>query len=240
MLSPDGSRVVYVANDRLFTRRLDEPNARELAQTEGATAPFFSPDGEWVGFFADHKLKKVLLPAGAVETICGVGLDPRGGSWGDDNNIVLARDNTGVLSRIPATGGGEPAPITRLEGSSYTTHRWPQVLPGSRRVLFTEHASPLSGFDEAGIAVVDLQERRQKLLIAGGTYGRYLPSGHLLYIKGGALFAVPFDLGRLEVRCKPVRILDGVTYSNANGASAGRERPGWTRQAQRGRFSVMR
>ncbi len=219
VLSPDGSRVVYVANDRLFTRRLEELNATELAQTEGATAPFFSPDGEWVGFFAGHKLKKVLLSAGTVEIICGVGLDPRGGSWGDDGNIVLARDNTGVLSRIPAAGGGEPAPITRLEGPSYRTHRWPQVLPGSRKVLFTEHASPLSGFDEAGIAVVDLQERRQKLLIAGGTYGRYLPSGHLLYVKGGALFAVPFDLGRLEVRGKPVRILDGVAYSNANGTA---------------------
>jgi WD40-like Beta Propeller Repeat len=108
--------------------------------------------------------------------------------------------------------------VTELEGE-FRTHRWPQVLPGSRAILFTTHASPLSGFGEAGIAVLNLKEHRQKTLIRGGTYGRYVPSGHLLYVKGGALFAVPFDRDRLEVRGQPVRIFDGVAYSNANGSA---------------------
>jgi serine/threonine-protein kinase len=219
VLSPDGTRLVYVAEGRLWTRLLEERMAKELPQTEGASAPFFSPDGQWVGFFAEFKLKKVLLSAGTVEIVCDVGLDPRGGAWGDDGNIVLARDNTGPLSRIAAAGGGRPAPVTELEGEFYRTHRWPQVLPGSKAILFTAHASPLSGFDEAEIAVLNLKEHRQKTLIRGGTYGRYVPSGHLLYVKGGALFAVPFDRDRLEVRGQPVRIFEGVAYSNANGSA---------------------
>lgn len=86
---------MYVANNHLFTRRLDEANGRELPHSQGASAPFFSPDAQWVGFFAESKLKKLLLSAGTVETICGVGLDARGGSWGDDGDIVVALDNIG-------------------------------------------------------------------------------------------------------------------------------------------------
>jgi serine/threonine protein kinase/Tol biopolymer transport system component len=217
ILSPDGTRLVYLAEGRLFTRLLQEQTAKELPQTEGASAPFFSPDGQSVAFFAQSKLKKVSLSARTVEILCDTGLDPRGGSWGDDGTIVVALDNTGPLSRIMA-GRGHPSPITDLTGED-KTHRWPQVLPGGRGILFTAHTSPLAGFDEARITVLDLKKHETKALISGGTYGRYLSTGHLLYVKGGSLFAVPFDAGRLEVRGSPTRIFDHVAYNNPDGSA---------------------
>ena len=210
ILSPDGTRVVYVSQGRLFTRRLDQPNVTELTETQGAFAPFFSPDGQWVAFFAPGKLKKISVEGGAAIALCDSPTG-RGGSWGDDGSIIAAPDTNGGLSRIPSAGGS-PTPVTELQ-SGESTHRWPQVLPGGKAVLFTAGSTGGTGYDSANIDVMSLADHRTKTLLRGGTFGRYLPSGHLIYVNRGTLFAVPFDMNRLEVRGTPSPVLNQVAYT---------------------------
>jgi serine/threonine-protein kinase len=214
--SPDGTRLVYVSQRRLFTRRLDQTKAAELPGTEGAFAPFFSPDGQWIAFFTQGKLKKISVEGGAAITLCDAP-NARGGSWGEDGNLIAQLTGTSALSRIPSTGGA-PTPLTEL-AQGERTHRWPQILPGGKAVLFTAHTRIVGGFDEASIEVMSLGDRRQKTLQRGGTFGRYLPSGHLVYINRGTLFAVPFDLDTLAVRGTPSAVLEQVAYSVATGSA---------------------
>ena len=218
ILSPDGGRLVYMSRGRIYTRRLDQTGDNEMAGTEGASAPFFSPDGRWVAFFAEGKLKKISVDGGAAITL-GDSLGPAGGSWGDDGNIVAASSN-GSLARI-SSSGGTPAPVTKLAPGE-VTHRWPQVLPGSQAALFTSNSSFGDGFDAANIEVVSLKDGQRKTLQRGGTYGRYVPAekgpGHLIFANQGTLFAVPFDLDRLEVRGVPVPVVQGVSTGTGGAA----------------------
>jgi serine/threonine-protein kinase len=211
VLSPDGTRLVYVSQSKLLTRRLDQDNTIELPGTERAEGPFFSPDSKWVAFIADGKLKKISLRGGPAVQLCD---DPLigGGSWGEDGNIVTTLDFT--LSRI-SSAGGTPMQLTELAPGEIV-HRWPQVLPGAKAVLFTAYPS-MTGVDGATIEVLSLKDRHRKTLVRGGTWGRYLPSGHLIYIDRGTLFAVPFDQDRLQVHGTPTRVLERVAYSTAWG-----------------------
>jgi serine/threonine-protein kinase len=216
ILSPDGSRLVYVSRNRLFTRRLDQPQATELPETEGAYQPFFSPDGRWVAFFARGKLKKISLAGGAPIVLCNAS-NGMGGSWGEDGMIVAAISIVGGLFRI-LPDGAKPAPVTELDRErGDASHRWPQILPGGKAVLFTAHTRNSGGFDDASIEVISLRDRRKKVLMRGGTYARYLPSGHLVYVNRGTLFAVPFDVSSLEIRGVPTPVLNQVAYSSNNG-----------------------
>jgi serine/threonine-protein kinase len=156
-------------------------------------------------------------------------LGRRGGSWAEDGTIIAAihksaggflPGNGNGLYRISADGGA-PALIEIDHERGDFTHRWPQILPGGKAVLFTAHTR-LAGvvdtsFDDASIEVMSLGDRRQKILMRGGTYGRYVPSGHLLYVNRGALYAVPFDLRALEVRGVPTLVLNQVAYSSYTG-----------------------
>jgi serine/threonine protein kinase/Tol biopolymer transport system component len=218
IISPDGTRLVYVSQGRLFTRRLDQTNATELQGTQGAFSPFFSPDGQWVAFFAQAKLKKVSVDGGEAIALCDANASATGGSWGEDGNVIAALNNNAGLSQIPSAGGA-PTAATELDREhGEVTHRWPQILPGGKAVLFT--ASPtLNSFNGANIEVMSLADHRRKTLVRGGTFGRYLPSGHLVYVNGGTLFAVPFDLDRLEVRGTPVPVPDQVGYNTLNGSA---------------------
>jgi serine/threonine-protein kinase len=207
ILSPDGTRLVYVSHAKLFTRQLDQASAAELPGTERADGPFFSPDGQWAAFFADGTLKKVAMGGGAVVPLCddpGVG----GGSWGEDGIIIATVNFT--LSRIPSAGG-VPTKLTELAPGE-SVHRWPQILPGGKAVLFTAYPS-MTGVEGATIEVLSLRDRRRGTLVRGGTWGRYLASGHLTYIDKGTLFAVPFDPDRLEVHGAPTPVLKRIAYS---------------------------
>jgi serine/threonine protein kinase/Tol biopolymer transport system component len=214
-ISPDGSRIVYVSQGRLFIRRLDQPNATELAGTQGAYEPFFSPDGQWVAFFTTGKLQKISVEGGSAITLCDA-TNGTGGSWGEDGNIIAALSFTGGLSRIPSAGG-PPTPVTDLQSGEFA-HRWPQILPEGKAVLFTAGAAAVS-FDGANIVVMSLADHRRKTLVRGGTFGRYLPSGHLVYVNRGTLFAVPFNVERLEVHGTPAPVLDQVGYNAAQGSA---------------------
>jgi serine/threonine-protein kinase len=218
ILSPDGSRLVYVSHNRLFTRGLDQQPATELSGTDGANAPFFSPDGQWVAFFAGSKLKKVSVAGGAANILCNAPLGV-GGSWGEDGTIIAALNIVGGLFRISADGRA-PAPLTKLDRErGEVTHRWPQILPRDKAVLFTAHTRNVGSFDDATIEVISLADRRKKTLLRGGAYGRYVPSGHLIYVNRGTLFAVPFDLAELEVHGSPTPVLYQVAYSINTGTT---------------------
>jgi serine/threonine protein kinase/Tol biopolymer transport system component len=216
IVSPDGTRLVYVSQRRLFNRRLDQPNATELVGTEGAFAPFFSPDGHWVAFFAQGKLKKISVDGSAAITLSDAPYAV-GGSWGEDGSIIAALALAGGLSKV-ASAGGAPKEITELRPGE-STHRWPQVLPGAKAVLFTANDLEGGGFDSASVEVISLADHRRKTLVRGGTFGRYLPSGHLVYVNRGTLFAVPFDLERLELRGAPVPVLEEVGSTAVDGSA---------------------
>ena len=213
LLSPDGSLLAFVAQSegsqrQLYVRRLDQLQATLLSGTEGAQQPFFSPDGQWIGFFSDGKLKKIAVTGGAAVTLCDAPLS-RGGDWGDDGSIVFAVRSRGGLSRV-SSAGGSPQQLTALdEEAGEVTHRWPQLLPGSQAVLFTASSTGVR-YEEANLVVQTIPAGQRKIVHGGGYHGRYLPSGHLLYIHEGTLFAVPFDLQKLELKGQVVPILQGV------------------------------
>ena len=211
VVSPDGRRLVYPARgpngqQRLATRLLDHLEATPLPGTENARDPFFSPDGQWIGFFAANQLKKISIQGGAPVTLCPAA-SPQGASWGEDGNIVAALNSFSGLSRVPAAGG-TPQRLTKLAVGA-VTHRWPQVLPGGQAVLFTASHSPIAQ-ENANIEVMSLKTGRIKTLQRGGYFGRYLPSGHLVYVHQGVLFGVALDPVRLEVRGTPIPLLEDV------------------------------
>lgn len=215
-LSPDGRTLVFVAlladgSTRLYARSLDALEARELPGTIGARGPFFSPDGRWVAFWAQGRIEKTLIEGGSSPVTIAPATDLLGGSWNRRGDIVASLSREPVLWRIPEQGGA-PEPLVDVTGKGGHP-RWPQWLPGNRAVLFTS----IRGDSEASIDVVSLLDGSVKTLVRGGTYGRYLASGHLVYVDRGSLFAVPFDLGRLEIRGTPTPVLDSVAYSRGFG-----------------------
>jgi Tol biopolymer transport system component/predicted Ser/Thr protein kinase len=224
VISPDGSRLVFPAKSPdgkpvLATRLLSEAKPSLLAGTDSARDPFFSPDGKWIGFFAGLQMKKISVQGGAPVVLCDLTLaTARGADWGDAGNIVAALSSNGVLSRISAEGG-VPQQVTKLQGNA-GLHRWPQFLPGSEAVLFT--AAGQSFFGNTSIAAAFLKTGETKILVRDGYFGRYLPTsdttGHLVYVHQGALFAVPFDPARLELRGTAVPILDDVAADPGSGA----------------------
>jgi Tol biopolymer transport system component len=223
ILSPDGTRLALIAagSDRkshIYIRPLDQLQATLLSGTENARDPFFSPDGQWIGFFADGKLKKIPIQGEAAVTLCDA-LSDRGGSWGEDGTIVFNPSNLVALSKVSSTGG-TCEPLTALDKQAgETTHRWPQILPGGKAVLFTSSTIPGS-YENADIAVYSMASGKKKIVQHGGYYARCLPSGHLIYMHDGTLFAVTFDLKRLEVTGQPAPILEGVAAApNVNGGA---------------------
>ena len=221
-ISPDGTRIAYPVRgadgiQRLATRLLDQPNATPLAGTEGSADPFFSPDGQWIAFDANNKLKKIAVQGGAPVTLCDAPAD-RGGSWGSDGSIILAPLSAGGLVRV-SSSGGTPQPLTKV-GDGIATHRWPQVLPGGRAVLFTHNGST-SRFEDGSVAVLSLESGQVKTLQVGGYFGRYLPGagggGYLLYVHQNTLFAAPFDLNKLELRGTPSPVVEDVAGDPATG-----------------------
>jgi Tol biopolymer transport system component len=220
VLSPDGRSLVFIARGpsggrwQLFLRRLDELKAAPIAGTDGAYAPFFSPDGGSVGFFASGRMMKVALNGGAVVAISPVD-EARGGAWSEDGTIVFAPRPEGPLYRV-SSSGGTPEQATTLESASgEITHRWPQFLPGGKAFIFTAHGKDAA---REGDLVVQRAEGR-KTVHRGALFGRYAPSGHLLYVNAARLFAVPFDLDRLEVTGRAAPVADDVASALLNGTA---------------------
>jgi len=219
ILSPDGTRLVYVASvaggdPSLFIRRFDQPRGTELPGTENPQSPFFSPDGQWVGFTANGKLGKISVEGGAVVPLQNDAPNSNGASWGEDGNIVQALLLRGLF-RIPAAGGN-PAPVLEVANGEIALAA-PQILPGGKAVLFAAYSSVLIP-DTDTVDVLTLADHRRKSVVRGGVAARYLPAssgaGYLLYVNKATMFAVPFDLDKLETRGTALPVLDDVGYNS--------------------------
>ncbi len=207
-ISPDGRRIVFPTKNGLETRTLDQTAATLLTGTSDAEDPFFSPDGQWIGFSAGNKLKKISVLGGAPVTLCDAPTF-RGASWSVDGYIVAALDITGGLYRVPE-GGGTPQVLTKITPSE-GTHRWPHVLPDGNWAVFN---AGFFGFENGKVEAVSLKKGDVKTLIQGGYFARYIPTdpsrGHLLYLSQGVLMGVPFDPVRMELRGQALPLLQDV------------------------------
>lgn len=227
-ISPDGSQIVYVIpfQRHLHVQPVDRlEGMTNVGGVSGTSTPFFSPDGAWLGFAAmnDRSWKKVSILGGPPVTLWEVPASlqgamgqARGATWGPDDTIIFAHAAVGTgLFRGPATGG-DPEVLTTPDASKgEQNHWWPEFLPGRRAVLFTVVKG--SGDQNREIALLDLDTREYTVLIPGGSQARYASTGHIVYGAGGALRAVPFDLGRLKVTGAPVSVVENVTTTEPSG-----------------------
>jgi Tol biopolymer transport system component len=221
-LSADGTVLAFVAQKRggspqLYVRRLNQLQAVLLPGTEDAISPFFSPDGRWIGFFAHNKLQKIAVTGGAAITLADAP-STRGGSWSEDDSIVFSPNQIAGtrLLRVSAVGG-QATPLTALARGE-VIHAWPQVLPGGKALLYT--SSGVAGaYNDANIVVQALPDGLPKVVQRGGFHGRYVASGHLLYVHEGNVFAIRFDVNRLETVGEPVLALEGVNSNVLTGGA---------------------
>ena len=230
-LSPDGTQVAFVSGSkpesakmpktRIYLHHLDQWQPRAIPGTEDVTQPFFSPDGNWLGFVTRREeLKKVNLSGAQPIQVCQCQAS-FGASWGSDDRIIFA-GQAGGLFRVPASGG-TPVRITELnEAAGEVSHRLPHILPNGKAVLFTALRYKTSGLDwnKAQIFVQSLETGERELLLKGGADARYVPTGHLVFAREARLLAVPFDLGRLEVTGPEFPVLEGVNRSIYTGNSS--------------------
>jgi serine/threonine-protein kinase len=211
-LSPDGMHFAYVGvgveGTQLFLRAMDQLDARPILGTEGARSPFFSPDGQWVGFFTERRLRKVSLAGGPPLTIAEASGTARGASWGSNDIIVFNPIEGSGLTRVSAAGGVPELVTTPNVMDGEVDHRFPEILPGGNAVVFTIWTGSI---EDAHIGVLSLKTGEVKRLLLEGTSPRYAPTGHLLYGRAdGLLLAVPFDLVRLEVIGPVAAILEDI------------------------------
>jgi len=218
-LSPDGSVLAYVAiqggSQQIYLRAMDSLEARPIPGTEGGANPFFSPDGQWLGFFPGQRLKKVPVSGGATQTIVDA-VQLHGASWSSKEIIAFKGLGISAFQQVPA-GGEAPQSLTRVE-KGVAIQRWPDFLPGGEAVLFVV---PPSGFDwtNTQISVQSIETGERRDLFRGGTQPRYAASEHLIYAQQGTLMAVPFDPRRLTTIGAPTPMVEGVLQSALSGAS---------------------
>jgi len=218
-LSGNGTHLAYVARQgvtqQLYLRAMDNLDVKPVPATEGAVNPFFSPDGEWLGFFADGMLKKISVRGGSAVTL-GNALQPSGASWGNQGIIAFVPTFNGGLQELP-DAGGTLQPLTRFQKGELT-ERWPELLPDGKAVLFATGTTAFN-FSDAQIAAQLLGKGERRIAIQGGTQPRYASSGHLVFAQGGNLMAVPFDPQKLATTGAAVPVLEGVSQSQSNGAT---------------------
>jgi eukaryotic-like serine/threonine-protein kinase len=229
-LSPNGNLLAYVARtggtQQIYLRAMDSLEARPIPGTEGGLSPFFSPDGQWLGFFAGNKLKKVSVSGGAAQTLADAP-EPRGAAWGSRGVIAFAPAYGSALQQV-SDAGGTPQPLTHFEKGE-TSHSWPEFLPGGKAVLFAAGALGNSSFD---ISVQSVMTGERQNLVQGATLPRYAPSGHLVYAQGGGLMAVPFDPKQLMVKGAAVPVLEGILQYSISATGSLVYVPGGVQSAQ--------
>jgi serine/threonine-protein kinase len=222
-LSPDGTLLVWAARTgvnapdfALYQRRMDTGEVTRIPGGERGEQPFFSPNGRWIGFVSSAagklKLRKVRVEGGLPVDVADLPWDPIGATWGPNDRIYLGFGGfgTGGLLWAPADGG-PPRECTTADPSHEVGHRLPSVLPGGRDLLVTV---PAGAFGlKTRIEVASLATGKRKVVVEDGADGRYLPSGHLVFVRQGVLMAAPFDLARRELAAPPVSVIGGVSQA---------------------------
>ncbi|HYM23491.1 MAG TPA: hypothetical protein VEU08_09790, partial [Vicinamibacterales bacterium] len=225
-LSPDGTRLAYVAQSDtgtrlLYVREMDRLESRPLHETEEQTGvtsagyPFFSPDGNWIGYVADSAVRKVPVGGGPVATVCTFEGAWRGATWLPDDTIVfgLELQKRNGLFRVPAHGG-TPEPVVEVEQNELA-YRWPDALPGGKAVIFSSQRG--GDANAASIELVRLDTKERRVLVEGGSYPRYVAGGHIVFARAGVLMAAPFDLAALATTGAPAPVVPRVTMATTTG-----------------------
>ncbi len=200
-LSPDSSYIVFVANNQLYLRPVNQMESTPIPGTEDGENPFFSPDGQWIGFWAGGALKRVPLRGGPSQKLCGTS-NPDGVTWGPDDTVFFS--DTQNIYRVPATGGEPQVVIAADPGAGEISPQDPEILPDGDTILF------VSGGYNYRIVAQSLSTNERRVLVEGGSQPRYLPTGHLVYLRESALLAVPFDLASLEIKGNAVPLVRDV------------------------------
>jgi len=219
-LSPDGRHLVYVGYEkgvrRLFLRDMDRLEVSPIPGTDGAEGPFFSPDGQWVAFHSDGRLRRISVHGGPQQSILET-VDYRGADWGPDGTMVVSVGQQMPLVVVPAAGG-VARPLTTLDKEKGEWgHRFPHFLPGGTTALF---AAQETGFnpEDAAIYAVNLATGTRTFIMRGSSDTRYIPSGHLVFVQAGTLMAVPFDVDSLKVTGAARAVAQGVVVQKNTGA----------------------
>jgi serine/threonine-protein kinase len=222
-ISPNGTQIVYILVENgighLYIRSINSFESVRLNGTENARSPFFSPDGRWIGFQADGKLKKIPAVGGSVDIICDTpGF--RGASWGINDSIIYSPGfGTGLWS--VSSAGGKPRVLSRIDSTrNERTHRWPHVLPDGKWVLYTigDQATPNS-YVEAEIAIQSIKTGEKLILNIRGEMARYVDPGYLLIARNGSILATPFSLKEKKLIETPVTVIEGVEGDLSSGIS---------------------
>ena len=213
----DGRTLVFVGHragvQQLYVRPLDTADARPLAGTEGAQVPAVSPDGQWVAFWAGGAIRKVRFDGGPVMDLAsGVASPPWGLVWDAQRGVFFARED-GRIWVVPAEG--KPAPVTTV-GEAERAHTLPSLLPGGQVLLYTVRKREWSWGDEEVVAQT-LDSGARTRLLTDAVDARYVPTGHLVFLRRGVLYAVPFDPARLLLRGPEVPVLGGIAHAVTSG-----------------------
>ena len=220
-LSPDGKYLAFVATDdgpsRLWVRAMDALEARVLPETDGATYPFWSPDAQYLGFFAQAKLQKIAVAGGPSQTLCEA-TSGRGATWNRDGVILFSAGPTTPIFRV-SSGGGVPTPVTTLSSNGLEGHRFPSFLPDGRHFLYNSEADTSSA---AGLFVGSLDAAAPVRLLSDQTQALYAPpavprgSGFLVFRRGGTLMAQPFEASALRTTGETSPIAERVATGANN------------------------
>jgi Tol biopolymer transport system component len=212
-VSLDGTRMVYVAahegRPRLFLRTIDRDTPEPVDGSDGAADPFFSPDGQWIGFFAHGSLKKLRVEGGTPVVLCAARAGA-GASWGRDGTIVCGGGPGGGLARVSQEGGEPVVLAAPIAGSREVSYGYPDVLPDGGRVVFTRVS-----LADTAVAVLDLASGRRHTIVEAAAFGRYSPTGHLVFERRGRLEAAAFSLAELRLTSTPRPILRGLATADA-------------------------
>jgi serine/threonine-protein kinase len=211
-LSPDGRTIAFNASPdgsmekgMLHVQPSDRPDATAFPGTEGACMPAFSPDGEWIAFWSYPKILKVAAKGGPVVTVIEPDTIPYGLAWAPDGRIIFGTEDEGLRSASASRGSPEMKTLTTVDAATEASHRLPHMLPGGKALLMTSMVSPMG--NATRLEWLSLETAKRKVLVEDAADGRYLPTGHLVFVRRGALMTVPFDLARLEVKGPAVTLV---------------------------------
>ena len=230
-ITSDGMTIAYVGRapagnwfeSSIYVRRADDIHAVQRIDStrrgHEIDTPFFSPDGKWIGF-SNSGLYKMAVTGGEriliAESLSTGGT--RGAVW-TDRGIVFSPAAKAGLVRIGDNGGALETLTVPDLSKGEVSHRWPSALPDGRHILFTIKREGITSFDEGEIALLDLATKSWKTILRGGSFARYLPTGHIVYARSGAIFAVPFDLRSESVTGPPMTVLANVMTEPGSGAA---------------------
>jgi serine/threonine-protein kinase len=220
-ISPNGKEIIYVGGSRdskrLYRRSLDAEKILPIEDTENAESPFFSHAGDRIGFIVQRLMKAVSLTGGAAQRIGIIPPVSRGVLWLRDESIVANPSKAGSLIQLHAGTPWVFTQLTEVDPDLGSGHSWPDLFAGGTKALVTIIGSEDKSYDEASVVAIDLASGEQRVVVEGATHGRYLPTGHLIFLRRGSIFAAPFDTDTMGLSASPVRVLSGVLSDPSSG-----------------------